>query len=96
MSVGFNWIKYFFFAFLWFLFTPPKKSASTESSGALNGIIKKLFGTDRRQTTDRQMKLRYNTHGCELINLMRMFIGQFLKGTIKKIKTADIMRMRNF
>ena len=45
-----------------------KKSASTESSGALNGIIKKLFGTDRRQTTDRQMKLRYNTHGCELMN----------------------------
>ena len=26
---------------------------------------KKLFVTDR-QTTDRQMKLRTNTHGCEL------------------------------
>ena len=43
-----------------------KKSASTESSGALNGIIKKLFGT----TDDRQMKLRYNTHGCELITFV--------------------------
>ena len=30
---------------------------------------------------------------------MRMFIGQFLKvqgGTIKKLKMAEIMRMRNF
>ena len=31
--------------------------------------IKILFATDHRQTTttDRQMKLRSNTHGCELI-----------------------------
>ena len=28
----------------------------------------------------RQMKLHSNTHGCELINLIRMFIEQFLEG----------------
>ena len=36
------------------------------------GIIKKLFGTTTDD--DRQMKLRYNTHGCELIIVNYYFI----------------------
>ena len=42
----------------------PKEKRVYWKQRSLNGIIKKLFGTTTDD--DRQMKLRYNTHGCEL------------------------------